>query len=96
VTTFAFCIQLSQGTWGQRPTRTRVRAAVRESLANKSVSRRLRFSDPLSNETVLECKGQFRTRVLHAEIVRDALIETLLQRFQPEYDSMVEVEVLDG
>ena len=56
----------------------------------------LTFFEPDDEETRLECRGAFRGRNgRDSEIIRDKLIETLSLRFQPEYDSMVEVEVID-
>ena len=44
---------------------------------------------------LLAFEAEFVTYWSHSEIVRDALIDALLQSFQPEYESMIEVEVLD-
>ena len=60
-----------------------------------AVSATSAFFEPDDEETRLECRACFEAKWSHSEIIRDKLIETLSLRFQPEYDSMVEVEVID-
>jgi hypothetical protein len=56
----------------------------------------LYFPQPDDNEeTLLECHVCFEVRWSRYEIVIDDLVEKLLRRLQPEYDSMVEVEIID-
>ena len=57
---------------------------------------RLDFIDPDGDDDVLLAfEAEFVTYWSHSEIVRDALIDALLQSFQPEYESMIEVEIVD-
>jgi hypothetical protein len=54
------------------------------------------FPPPDANEeTCLQCRVCFDVRWSRYEIVIDELVETLLCWLQPEFDSMVEVEISD-
>jgi hypothetical protein len=44
---------------------------------------------------MLVAEATVRPRHWHCEIVRDDIVEALLAVFQPEYESMVEVEVIE-
>jgi len=55
---------------------------------------RLRFEEPGEDE-MLVAEATVRPRHWHCEIVRDGIGEALLAVFQPEYESMVEVEVIE-
>ena len=92
---FAYHVQLSQGNWGRPPTRRRVRESVSACGNRDNGFCHLSFFEPAGEETRLECRVCFEAKRSHSEIIRDKLIETLSLRFQPEYDSMVEVEVID-
>jgi len=91
-----YCIRLSDGAWGKRPTPSNVRRAI---LACSHRDYRLRsvcFPPPDANEeTCLQCRVCFDVRWSRYEIVIDELVETLLCWLQPEFDSMVEVEISD-
>jgi hypothetical protein len=95
VNRFAYHVQLSQGNWGRPPTRRRVRESVSACGNRDNGFCHLSFFEPADEETRLECRVCFEAKRSHSEIIRDKLIETLSLRFQPEYDSMVEVEVID-
>jgi len=95
VNRFTYHIHLSQGTWGRPPTPSRVRESVSTCGNNDGGLCHLTFFEPDDEETRLECRACFEAKWSHSEIIRDKLIETLSLRFQPEYDSMVEVEVID-
>ena len=92
---FTCRIQLAHGHWERSPTPSRVREAVVACASSDNVLRHLTFLEPDNEETRLECRVCFEARWSHSEVIRDTLIETLSSRFRPEYDSMVEVEVLD-
>ena len=63
-------------------------------------SARLDFEDSDDADVLLACEAEFKAYWspvgAHVEALRDELITALLQRFQPEFESMVEVEVLDA
>jgi hypothetical protein len=52
------------------------------------------FEEPNEDEALVAV-AVVLTRYCHAEIIRDDIAEAVLRHFRPEYDSMVEVEVLD-
>ena len=92
---FVCHVQLCDGNWGRRVTEGAV-ADVVKSCANIDCDPiRLGFVGPDGDDVLLAFEAEFVTYWSHSEIVRDDLIDSLLQRFQPEYDSMIEVEVLD-
>jgi len=96
VNRFVCCVQLCDGTWGRQIAEGAV-ADVVESCANVDCDLvRLDFIDPDGDDDVLLAfEAEFVTYWSHSEIVRDALIDALLQSFQPEYESMIEVEIVD-
>ena len=63
-------------------------ARNRPSLAS------VEFEEPNEDEALVAV-AVVLTRYCHAEIIRDDIAEAVLRHFRPEYDSMVEVEVLD-
>jgi hypothetical protein len=94
---------LSDGLWGRVPSKETVAAALglafpshvdgwgarnRPSLAS------VEFEEPNEDEALVAV-AVVLTRYCHAEIIRDDIAEAVLRHFRPEYDSMVEVEVLD-
>ena len=89
-----FNITLSEGRWKRSPTP----GAVREQLAHcvlygwDVVWDETEPFDP-SADAVLQLSVV--CPVINGEILRDHIIGRLLCYFEPEYESMVEVEVLD-
>jgi hypothetical protein len=95
VNRFVCRVQLCDGNWGRQISEGTV-ADVVESCANVDRNLvRLDFLDVDGDDVLLAFEVEVVTHWSHSEIVRDALIDALLQWFQPEYDSMIEVEVLD-
>lgn len=93
-------VRLAEGDWAETPTL----AAIRDILGNCLTTRDDRLVsveeiDPVppdAPDIALQVEVTVCVRWDHSEIVRDRIIEALLQHCQPEYDSMVEVEVIDA
>ena len=87
-------VTLATGRWRTRPTL----AAVRNILglyfgrALQAVEAVASEPDVVLQLEVTACMGW---GFGHAEAVRDRIAEALLGRFQPEYESMVEMEVVE-
>ena len=89
-----FNITLSEGRWKTLPSAR----AVRGLLTHFAFRRREIVWDdtePFASDPNALVQCSVILPVVNGELLRDSLIETMLNRFQPEYDSMVEVEVLD-
>jgi hypothetical protein len=89
-----FNITLSDGRWKVRPSEKAVQSIVaqfafppREVVWDES--------EPFAPDPAAIVQLSVICPVVNGEILRDSLIEAMLNRFQPEYESMVEVEVLD-
>ena len=96
-------VGLSEGTWETEPSKRSVRDALRsifppptdgEVPPHPPMLTRLRFEEPGEDE-MLVAEATMRPRHWHCEIVRDDIVEALLAAFRPEYESMVEVEVIE-
>jgi len=96
-------IALSEGTWETKPSKRTVQQLLRsifppparnEWPPYRATLARLRFEEPGEDE-MLAAEAVVRLRCWHNETVRDEIIMALLGEFQPEYESMVEVEVLE-
>ena len=96
-------IVLSEGTWKTPPSKHGARGLLRsifptptdgEVPPHPPMLTRLRFEEPGEDE-ILVAEATVRPRHRHCEIVRDDIVEALLAAFQPEYESMVEVEVIE-
>jgi hypothetical protein len=96
-------IALSEGKWEIQPSKHGVRELLRsifppseddEVPPDSPTLTRLRFEEPEEDE-ILVAKATVRNCQRHNEIVRDDIIQALLAEFQPEYESMVEVEVCE-
>ena len=92
---------LADGAWGNYPAEETLRAAL-ELTFPCHADTYVRPGPVLvsvecdeADDEALVAEVEVLTRYCHAEIIRDDIIETLLRRFRPEYESMVEVEVLD-
>ena len=92
---FVCHVQLYDGDWEKQVAESTVEQAVEACTRDDRVLRRLDFLATDSGDVLLAFKAEFETHWCHSEIVRDALIEALVQRLRPEYGSMVEVEVFD-
>ena len=89
-----FNITLSEGRWKTLPSER----AVRSLLARFAFRRREIVWDdtePFAPDPDALVHFSVILPVVNGEILRDSLIEAILSRFQPEYESMVELEVLD-
>ena len=97
---FVCHIQLSEGNWGLRPTPAQIRKSIPHGRWHDAVLSRLSFEDPDDADVLLAFEAEFKAYWsfvgAHVEALRDELFTALLQRFQPEFESMVEVEVLDA
>ena len=87
-------ITLTSGRWQTRPTL----AAVRNILGFY-FGRALQAVDAVESEPgvalQLEVTAYLGWGYGHEEAVRDRIAEALLRRFRPEYESMVEMEVVE-
>ena len=87
-------IALATGRWRTRPTL----AAVRNILG-LFFGRALQTVEAVASEPdvvlQLEVTAYVGCGYGHAEAVRDRIAEALLGRFQPEYESMVEMEIVE-
>jgi len=86
-------VALGAGQWSRAVTPALVRDQLAHALGNRLGS--VEFYTPADNETLVEAEVVVFSRDAHCELARDTVIEALLKRLKPEYDSMVEVEVLD-
>lgn len=94
-------ITLADGAWENYPTEQTVEAALELTFphyADTPVSRGpvlvgVECDEP--DDDALVAEVEVLTRYCHAEVIRDDIIEAMLHRFRPEYESMIEVEVLD-
>lgn len=86
-------LALSDGAWETRPSRRPLWEAVRRTASARLV--RLQFEEPGEDEILVAEATMRSSRYCHAEIVRDDIVEALLASFRPEYESMVEVEVIE-
>ena len=89
-----FNITLSEGCWKRSPTP----GAVRDRLT-RGVFYGLEVvwdeTEPFGPGADAVLQLSVVCPVINGEILRDCIIERLLHYFEPEYESMVEVEVLD-
>lgn len=94
-------VTLADGAWGSYPAEDTLRAALELTFpcrADTYVRRGPMLASVECDEAddeALVAEVEVLTRYCNAEIVRDDIIEALLWRFRPEYELMVEVEVLD-
>ena len=89
-----FNITLSEGRWKTLPSER----AARRLLAHFAFRRgEIVWDDtePFTPDPNALVQLSVILPVVNGEILRDSLIEAMLSRFQPEFESMVEVEVLD-
>jgi len=88
-------IRLAAGNWINPPTRARVRKLLNTFIRapNNWVVCVEEIDSTPSDGVVLQVT--VCVRWMHSEIVRDRIIEAVLRYCQPEYDSMVEVAVID-
>jgi hypothetical protein len=97
---FVCHIQLSGGNWGIRPTPAQIRRSIPHGRWHDAVLCRLDFEASDDTDVLLAVEAEFKAYWspvgAHVEALRDELMTALLQRFQPEFESMVEVEVLDA
>ena len=95
---FGFHVQMSQGRWGRQPYSSAVRTQVYQCAERDFRLSGFRFCPPETEEILREFKAEFCVPhpfyATDAEYVRDTLIMALLGWFQPEYESMIEVEVM--
>jgi len=89
-------IALYEGGWRAVPSKQAVKATLEHTCParNGSCLAAVEFAEP-SADVAVEAEVSVLTRWCHAEIVRDAIIEALLRRLTPEYESMIEVEVCE-
>jgi hypothetical protein len=96
-------VALSEGTWETQPSKHGLRELLRsifpppadEDLPpSLAMLTRLKFEEP-GEDAILVAEATVRPRHWHCETVRDDIVEALLASFQPEYESMVEVEVIE-
>ena len=85
-------IILYEGQWGRTLSKEAVEKAVRRAVYGDCSLKELRFVDP-DMDVAFEIEVAVTTDWSDEEHVRDRIIERLLARFEPEYESMVEVEV---
>lgn len=83
-------ITLAEGVWQERPTPWAVRRVLRPRTVRGAMAA-LTFEEGEG----LVAEAVVFTRYCHAEIIRDNIVAALLKGFQPEYESMVEVEVCE-
>ena len=96
-------IVLSEGIWENQPSKRAVREALRSawpprthvgSVPPPPTLVRLGFDEPGDDEALV-AEAVVDARCCHAETIRDDIVGALLASFQPEYESMVEVEVIE-
>jgi hypothetical protein len=88
-------ITLYEGRWGRKLSRESLEKAVRRATYGDCRLEELEFVKP-DEDVAFEIKASVTTEWSDEENVRDKIIERLLARFEPEYESMVEVEVNDA
>ncbi len=88
-----FCrVLLFEGKWRRRLSRKAVEDALRYAISNRGMILDLRFADPRA-DVAFEIEMMVSVDDGDQELVSDEIIERLLRNFDPEYESMVEVEV---
>ena len=96
-------IVLAEGKWRTRPSGRGVRELLRtifprpageEAPSQPPMLARLRFDEPGEDE-VLVAEVVVRPHHWHCEIIRDEIVEAFAACFRPEYESMIEVEVIE-
>lgn len=87
-------VSLYDGRWKMLPTWEAVRNVMEHCVPRKRENA-LDYAEKMNSdsETLLQFAVVMTTRWKHSEAVRDRIVEVLLRRFQPEYESMIEVEV---
>ena len=88
-------ITLYEGRWGRKPSRESLEKTIRRAADGDCWLEELEFVKP-DEDVAFEMEASVTTDWSDEENVRDKIIERLLARFKPEYESMVEVEVNDA
>jgi hypothetical protein len=88
-------IILYEGQWRKKPSEHALRTALKRAVAGDCSLVELEFVPP-SEDIAFETEVVVATEWSDEEHVRDRIIEGLLRRFEPEYESMIEVEVCDA
>ena len=89
-------VVLYEGCWITQPSKEDVTLALSRTFPAQGDNAlgRIEFAEP-PEDVALEVEVAVFTRWCHSEIIRDDIIESVLYRFEPEYESMIEVEVED-
>lgn len=92
-----FRVLLYNGLWKRNPTEKAIESILNQSLSGKSLVDELEFVQP-SEDVAFEIEFIVDVDVVWGdpEHIRDEIIERLLHKFEPEFESMVEVEVEDA
>lgn len=88
-------IILYEGQWRRKLAEDVLRAALNRVVFGDCSLVELEFVPP-DEDVAFEIEVVVATRWSDEEHVRDRIIEGLLRRFEPEYESMIEVEVRDA
>lgn len=86
-------IRLARGCWQTMPTFTGVSKRLRTLFACHNDCLLYATQQDPEPDVLLQLEVVVETRWKHSEVVRDLIAETLAGLCQPEYESMVEVEL---
>ena len=90
-------VRLYEGCWKGTLSQEAVTLALKRTFPEQSDNALVdvEFVEPedIQEDVALEATVTVMARWCHAEIIRDGIAESLLQRFDPEFESMIEVEV---
>lgn len=89
-----YIAHLADGSWQVKPTPAVVRDILNSAFPDGGDDSLLSVQEA-DGESDTAFAVTVDARWKHAEAVRDCIAEALLRRCRPEYESMVEVEVLD-
>ena len=92
-------ITIAEGHYKRAATHSSVRGVLRWVFCDSLCE--LDFVNPDEEDVALAAEVTVRLRSRyrywgHNEVVRDRIVMALVERLQPEYESQVEVEIIDG
>jgi len=86
---------LYEGQWRKKLSEDALKATLKRVVCGDCLLAELIFIEP-DEDVALEVEVVVITDWSDEEHVRDGIIEGLLEQFEPEYESMIEVEVSDA
>jgi len=90
-------IMIDAGCYKRAVTHSSVCDVLQRALSDSLC--KLEFTSPDEDVMVAEVAVWLKSRFRywgHNEVIRDRIITALMERLQPEYESQVEVEIIDG